>query len=53
MKNKTRGLVMILAGFFMILINALTYFIRDSTQPAVGIIGLVFVLTGMNISKRK
>ena len=53
MKNKTRGLVMILAGFFMILINALTYFIRDSTQPVVGIIGLVFVLVGMNISKRK
>jgi len=44
---------MILAGFFMILINALTYLIRDSTQPAVGIIGLVFVIIGMNISKKK
>jgi hypothetical protein len=52
-KNKTKGQVMAIAGLFMILVNTLTYIIRDSNQFTVGTIGLLFLIIGINISKRK
>lgn len=47
--NKTRGYVMFGAGFFLILMNAISYATHDSTSPAMGIIGLVFVAVGMRM----
>lgn len=53
MKNKIKGQIMAVAGLFMILINALTFIIRDNNQFILGIIGLLFLIIGINISKRK
>lgn len=52
-KNKTRGQVMALAGFFMILVNVLTFLLRDDTQFVVGTLGLLFLIIGINLSKKK
>jgi hypothetical protein len=51
--NKTTGTVMALAGLFMIIVNALTFLLRDSNQFVVGTIGLLFLIIGINIAKKK
>jgi len=47
--NKKKGYVMAGAGFLMILVNALSYLLGWHTNfTPVGIIGIVFVVIGMN-----
>jgi len=50
--NKKQGYVMAIAGFVLIVINAISYFTTDSTLPILGILGLVFVVIGMNSVKK-
>lgn len=53
-KNKTRGYIMAGTGFFLIVMNALSYLLHGERNfVAIGIIGLVFVVVGMNMSRRK
>jgi len=52
-QNKIRGQIMSLAGLFFIIVNALTYFIKGSDQFILGIIGLLFLIIGINISKKE
>jgi len=47
MYSKTRGYIMFGAGFFMIIVNALSYLLGWQTNfTPIGIIGLVFVAIG-------
>ena len=50
--KKTKGYVMASVGFLMIVFNAISYFTSDSTQPALLILGLVFVVIGMGWTKK-
>jgi hypothetical protein len=50
--NKTKGYVMVGAGFLMIVYNAISYFTSDNTLPILFIIGLVFVVIGMGWTKK-
>lgn len=52
-KNKLKGNIMSLSGLFLIIINALNFIIRGNNQFILGIIGLIFLIIGINISKRK
>lgn len=40
-------------GFLMIVYNAIRYLISDNTLPVLLILGLVFVVIGINLSKDK
>jgi len=49
-KNKTRGQIMVVVGFLMILANALNYLLSwDGNYTPLGIIGLVFVAVGLRM----
>lgn len=51
--SKIRGYIMAGVGFLMILYNAVRYFLVEDTLPIVGILGLVFVVIGMNMVKKR
>jgi hypothetical protein len=52
--NHVKGLVMVICGFVMILVNALSYLLGWNTNfTPLGIIGLVFVAVGMKTVKGK
>jgi hypothetical protein len=51
--NKTKGNMMALAGAFMIVVNGITIWIRGNNQIAVGLIGFLFLIIGINIAKKK
>jgi hypothetical protein len=50
--KKIQAYVMMGAGFFLIAVNALNYLLRDSSQVVLGILGLMFVVIGLNIAKK-
>ncbi|MFA6022622.1 MAG: hypothetical protein WC781_00880 [Candidatus Pacearchaeota archaeon] len=51
MNNKISKYIMVIIGFIMLLINAISYiFNLDITSPAMVVLGLVFVVIGMKIS---
>jgi len=48
-----RGYIMAGAGLFMIIFNALSYLLKwDNDFTPIGIIGIVFVVIGMNWVKK-
>ncbi len=48
MTKKERGYVMVIVGFFMIIVNALSYILNWNGEfVPLGIIGLVFVAVGL------
>jgi MFS superfamily sulfate permease-like transporter len=53
--NKTRGYFMLGAGFFVILMIAINYIIGigNTSNIPIFILGLVFVVLGMNYLKKK
>jgi len=52
MKNKISGLIMTIIGFLIILTNAIGYVFNVGIKnPALVIMGLVFVVIGMKLSK--
>jgi len=53
MESKSRGQIMALVGLFMIAVNAITYLVVDNSQFIVGVIGLLFLVIGINISKKR
>jgi len=52
MNNKLKGQIMSVFGLFLILVNTLTFLIRDNNQFIVGTLGLLFLIIGINISKK-
>ena len=52
--NKTKGRVMMMTGFIMIIINTLNYLLEwNSEFTPLGIIGLVFVAVGLRMTREK
>lgn len=52
--NRTRGKVMVWAGFIMIVLNALDYILAWETNlTPLGILGLVFVGVGLRMARGK
>jgi len=52
MNNKLKGQMMSVFGLFLIIVNTLTFLIRGNNQFIVGTLGLLFLIIGINISKR-
>ena len=44
---------MAIVGFILIIINAINYIFRDNSHAILLILGLVFVVIGMNMVKKK
>jgi hypothetical protein len=52
--NKTRGTIMAGVGLILIIIQALNYILHWGYETsAIGIIGIVFVVIGMNMTREK
>jgi hypothetical protein len=53
-EDKTRGKIMVLVGFIMIVFNALNYILDWETNlTPIGILGLVFVGVGLRKARGK
>lgn len=53
-RNQVSGYVMASLGFLLIFVNALSYlFGLDAGSPAMVVIGIVFLVLGMDLAKKK
>ncbi|MFH1237162.1 MAG: hypothetical protein V1648_02035 [Candidatus Aenigmatarchaeota archaeon] len=52
-KQKISGYVMVIAGFAMLVLNAVSYiFGLDTKNPAFSVLGLIFVFMGLKTSRK-